>query len=518
MKKILAILLAVAVVATTVGCGGGSSSGAASTGSKVDQIKFTNGEWNLAEAAAPWKGETLHFIGEALPPLQALSDLAPEFEKITGVKVQIEMYGQEEVNQKTTADFVGGTAIYDMVLGPHRQMGTYVENDWLLPLNSFLENEKLRDPNFGLDENTVLNERWWKECCWYNGQLYAFPFDFIAMYTWYRWDLFENEIEKADFQAKYGYELPSPPVTIQEVHDVAEFFTRKKGELLCGEPLTDDLYGITLMGKRHVSTWYDVLNVLYVFGAREIEAEHGYEYGKIAINSDKAVEALTWYKDMTKFCPPGILQTDWDSSQANMQQGITVMGWEWDDATGAVENPDESVAAGKIAYTGLPIAPNGTKAVGIEGWNYLIPKNSKNPELAWLFLQWAMNNTVQKEQMLEGGESGVAAVYEDEDIKNLPYVPTAVYLKTGGTKVISVREPGQQNGIGVSQRYIDAINPKTGDTSVTTFSKPQFPEQQEIVDAILLTTSKILSDEMEIKPALDECAASFKEILGDKVK
>ena len=61
-------------------------------------------------------------------------------------------------------------------------------------------------------------------------------------------------------------------------------------------------------------------------------------------------------------------------------------------------------AAGKIAYTGLPIAEGGTKAVGIEGWNYLIPKGSKHPELAWLFLQWAMNNEVQKEQMFEGGE------------------------------------------------------------------------------------------------------------------
>ena len=175
----------------------------------------------------------------------------------------------------------------------------------------------------------------------------------------------ENPTEQENFKAKYGYELPSPPVTTDEVHDVAEFFTRKKGELLCGEPLTDDLYGITLMGKRHVSTWYNILNVLYVFGAREIEAEHGYEYGKITINSDKAVEALEWYKDMTQFCPPGLLQTDWDTSQANMQQGITVMGWEWDDATGAVENPDESVAAGKIAYTGLPIAPDGYKATQI---------------------------------------------------------------------------------------------------------------------------------------------------------
>ena len=139
MKKIVALILCAAFVLSGVACSAGGSGG----GSKLDQITFTNGEWNLKEAAAPWKGETLHFIGEALPPLQALQDLAPEFTEITGVNVQVEMYGQEEVNQKTTADFVGKTGIYDLVLGPHRQMGTYVENDWLYPM-SFLRTRNSR--------------------------------------------------------------------------------------------------------------------------------------------------------------------------------------------------------------------------------------------------------------------------------------------------------------------------------------------------------------------------------------
>ncbi|MFN3308785.1 MAG: hypothetical protein ACK44E_06190, partial [Anaerolineales bacterium] len=30
------------------------------------------GEWSLAKAAEPWRGQTLRLIGEALPPLEAL--------------------------------------------------------------------------------------------------------------------------------------------------------------------------------------------------------------------------------------------------------------------------------------------------------------------------------------------------------------------------------------------------------------------------------------------------------------
>lgn len=509
MKKATIWFLCMVLLCSTTLFAGGTGE----TASKASQITFKSG-WTLAEAAAPWKGETLRFIGESLPPLEALSEVKAEFEKITGVKVEIEQYGQAEVNQKTMADFVGKTRIYDMILAPHRQNGTYVQNDWLLPLENFLNDPKLHDPKFDIAGGAMLDDKWWQEVSWYDGKLYGLPFHFIAMYTWYRWDIFDNPIEKAAFKAKYGYDLPSPPITTQQVYDAAEFFTRKKGQTLCGDVLKEDIYGITLMGKRHVSTWYNILNALYIFGAREIDAANGYEYGKVAINSPAAVEALEYYKKLAKFCPPGLLSADWDASQAAMQQGLAVMGWEWDDAVGAVEKEGESVVYGKIAYSGLPIYKD--KAVGIEGWNYCIPKYSKKPELAWLFLQWAMGIEVQKKQMATGGQSGIASVYEDKDIQAKPYVPTAVYLKTGGRTVIGVRKAGATNGWGIPEAYLNAINPMTGTTAVTQISKPTFPEQQEIVDAILLASSKILSDEMTVKAALDECAATFEKILAKK--
>lgn len=503
-KRILCTLLCLIMVCTFIF----PSMGLAE--SKYDQIKFA-GDWTLAEAAAPWKGETLRFIGESLPPLEALNQVKSEFEEITGVTVVIEQYGQEEVNQKSMADFVGRTQIYDMILAPHRQLGVYAENGWLLPIEKFMNDEKLHDPSFNIAEGAILDDKWWEEVSWYKDTLYGLPFHFIAMYTWYRWDLLENAVEQAAFKEKYGYDLPSPPITTKEVYDVAEFFTREKGELLGGVPLTENLYGISLMGKRHVSTWYNILNVLYMFGTREIVSESGSEYGEITINSPEAIQALEYYKSLAQFCPPGLLSADWDASQSHMQQGVAVMGWEWDDAVGAVENAKESFVFGKIAYSGLPIATE--KAVGIEGWNYFVPASSKKPELAWLFMQWAMGNTTQKAQMAIGGQSGVAAVYEDPEIIAKPYVPTAVYLKTGGKKVLGVRDPAAMNGWGLPQGYLDAVNPKTGDTSVTLVSKPTFPEQQEIVDAILLAASKILSDQATVADALNECAETFAKIL-----
>ena len=512
MKRVKFCLLIFVLLTAFLSCKDAKSQKGAAA--KVDQISFKNG-WTLAEAAAPWKGETLRFIGESLPPLEALASIKGEFEQITGVKVEIEQYGQAEVIQKTMADFVGKTKIYDMILSPHRQLGTYVENDWLLPLDDFLNHKSLHDPAFDIQGGAILDEKYWHEVSWYNDRAYGLPFHFISMYMWHRYDVFENPAEQSAFKAKYGYSLPSPPVTSKEFYDTAEFFTRKKGAKLAGKPLESDVYGVTLMGKRHVSTWYTFINFLYSFGGRDIYIDKGSEYGKIGINSPEAVKALEYYKSLAKYCPPGLLSAGWDESQAAIQQNIALMGIEWDDAVGAVENPKESLVAGNIVYSGVPIEKE--KICQIEGWNYHIPKFSNKPELAWLFVQWAMGTEVQKEQMAKGGQSAIRAVYDDKEVLSKPYVPTAVYLKTGGKEVLGTRDTGSKNPWGLPKTYMNAKNPKTNDTKVTLVPKPTFPEQEELMQAILLAVSKTLSDEATPKQALDEAAETYKKILGSKI-
>lgn len=472
-----------------------------------------SGEWSLAEASKPWKGQTLRFIGESLPPLEALAEVKKEFEEITGVQVVIEQYGQAEVIEKTMADFVGRTSIYDLIISPHRQIGTYVENGWLLEIDNFLADQKLVDPSFSLSGGaSFLDEWYWKEVSWYDNKAYGLPFFFITQYLWYRYDLMDHPEERTNFKAQFGYELPSPPVTTQEYMDVAKFFTRKTGEKLAGKVLDRDFYGNTIQAKRHVSAYYLLLDFIYAFGGRDVQAEHGYEYGEVTINSQDCIDALQYYKDLTPYCPPGVLNYGWDESQAAIQQDIAAMGVEWDDAVGAVENPRESLVHGKIAYSGVPIA--GDKAIQVEGWSYFIPKGSKKPELAWLFIQWAMGAKQQKEQMMVGGQSAVKSTYQDKDVQSLPYVPTGYYLKTRGKEVIGMREVGDPTGWGVPRSYVEAINPKTGDTTVNIYSKSTFPEQEEIVEAVVLAMSNALSGAKTPKEALDEAAASIKKAIG----
>ena len=473
------------------------------------------GPWSLESAAAPWKGETIRLVGEALPPLEALTQLKSQFEQLTGVKVVVEGLGHEEAVEKVTLDFAGQTGVYDVVLQPHRALGKLVENGWVRPIDEFYNNNALRNPDFSY-ENDLLNVEWFRETCTYKEQIYAMPFHFISMYLWYRHDWFDHPDEQVAFKAKYGYDLPAPPVTWEEYRDAAEFFTRKSGETLAGEVLDHDIYGHAWGAARHVSTWYDFLNVLYSHGGKDIDLpdNRGDSYGPVTVNSPEAVAALEYIIGMIQFAPPGVLSYTWDEKQAAQQSGLVAMAIQWDDATFAVEDPNESSAAGKIGYSGVPIGE--VKMTQIEGWSYFIPKSSKKPELAWLFIQWAMSKDIQIAQMLLGGESALRPTYEDAGVADIPYVPTSVYLKTGGEWILSTRQIGDPTGKGVPARYIEAINPATGDTSVTLISKPTFPEEERLTEAVILAVNRAVGGELSAKEALDQLAEEMEKILPNQ--
>lgn len=470
------------------------------------------GEWTLAKAAEPWKGETIRVIGEALPPLEALQQLKGEFEQLTGVTVVIEGLGHEEAVEKVTLDFAGQTGVYDVVLQPHRALGKLVSNGWVRPIGEFYENPALRNPGFSFEDD-LLNQEWFRETCTYEGQIYGLPFHFISMYLWYRFDWFEHPDEQAKFKEKYGYDLPSPPITWQEYRDTAEFFTRKAGDTLAGETLANDVYGHAWGAARHVSTWYDFLNVLYSMGGRDIQLPNnrGDSYGPVTVNSPEAKQALEFIIDMIQFAPPGVLSYTWDEKQAAQQSGLVAMAIQWDDAAFAVEDPAQSEVSGKIAYSGVPIGKD--KMTAIEGWSYFIPKSSKKPELAWLFIQWAMGTDIQVAQMKLGGASALRSTYQDPEVQQIPYAPTGVYLKTAGELVLSTRKVGDPTGVGVPERYLNAQNPLTGDTSVTIIAKPTFPEEERVTETIILIVNQAVGGELTVEAALAKLEADLKAIL-----
>lgn len=470
-------------------------------------------DWSLTEAAKPYAGTTIRVIGEALAPLASLNEQKGAFEEATGIEVIVEQHAFDQVMQKTTADFVGGTGFYDVILNPHVRLPTLIANGWVQPISGFLEDPQLANTSFAL-ESEVLSTDWLNASLAQDGELYGVPFSSHTIYLNWRVDVFDHPDEQAAFKANYGYDLPSPPVTMQHMWDTAEFFTREAGETMAGETLEQAVYGMTLSGKRHISMLWNFYNVLYAFDGKVVDSDTGSEYGPVVINSEAGVQALTFYRDLIQnFGPPGSLSYTWDEQLAAMQSGLAVQALLWADASYAISHDEtQSSVTGNVAYSGTPIGDR--KIVNLHHWGMFVPTTTSNPEAAWLFLQWTQRPEVQEKLMSTGSISLTRSAYETESVQDLVYGSTNYYMLSGDVPEVddtpAFREAG--SAWGLPQSYAEALDPGTNSTAPAIFKLENFPEYATVEEILQKNISAVLAGQMTPQEGLDK---SVEEIYSE---
>jgi multiple sugar transport system substrate-binding protein len=362
----------------------------------------------------------LNIVGEALPPLMSLEEIAKEYAVQTGVKVKAHPFEFETALQKAQLDFTSGRGEYDLVMGIFYNHGRYVESGYITPFD---------DPKFSnvlpADE-VVSTDAFYpalqNAVMLYKGQRIAYPFSAQTMFLWFRKDLFSDESEKSAFKQRYGYDLPIPdekrPLTWIQFGDIAQFFTRNRGERLAGTQLDEPMYGVALQMKRHPASFYEFTNFVFSFGGRFFD-----DNGRPDIDSVANREALEFYVGLKKFAPPGAMQSTWDDALAQMQQGRVAMTIMWSDAPSDLYDEKASKVVGKVGYSLVPIRPEiGRKVAVFGGWGFLINARSKHQEDAYKFVQWISQPAQQLKWAKMGGLPGAKAIFSDPEYIKIPYM------------------------------------------------------------------------------------------------
>lgn len=431
----------------------------------LTMIAFLVGCFAPAEAVPPavtektYEGITLRFVAEAVPPTEALIKLLPEFEKASGMKVIVEQYPFDHVVEKTMMDLAGKTRIYDVLSTPYQYLGQFAEMGYIVPIEKFMNDPKLRDPQIDAAdyiEGMLKASGEWK------GKLYGFPSNSCIMFLWYRRDLLEDPVERGTFKENYGYYYSIPPTNWIEYKDVAEFFTRPEQEL----------YGVALQGKRHDALTCEWMNYMWSFGGRVLDEE-----GKPVINSPENVEALEYFVSLLPFAPPGTTTYTWDEVTTAFQKGRVVMAIQWNDQAFGVEDPAKSEVAGKMNYGPVPVKKQPAAHFG--AWTYFIPKLSKHPEAAYLFIQWATSKKVQMELARIGMVPARHSSYLDPEVRKIPFF----YPATLAALEIS--------------NY-----------------RPRIPEWEEMNSKMMLAISQALAGEKTSEETLDWLQKEYLKILG----
>ncbi len=435
-----------------------------------------NGQKEPAAAADPTKpyaGTTIKVIAEMHNPTMAMEAQLENFKALTGITVELEYGPMNSVVQKEMLALQSGTGEYDVVSAPFQFIGSFVENGYLKSIDGMMDDKSLALADF--DASNMVKGMWDVAANW-KGSYYGVPSNTCIQILAYRKDLFENPSEKAAFKAHYGYEL-DVPTDWDTYYDIAEFFTRGKGEMLAGQKLDSDFYGITFSGKRHDAAVCDWQSIAWSFGGGTFGDD-----GNLIINNADNIEALDYILSLREFAPPGISNNTWDEKTTQFQQGLVAMTIIFNDCAPSIEDPENSVSAGKMGYAVVPIK-NRNIGGNYGAWAFYIPESSKNQEAAWQFLQWVSTPTVQRNIVINGGGfPSLQSLYEDQDLAaQLPYWEGSY----GAYQICS--------------------------------AKPRIPEWNSINNVIMLQLSRAYNDEVSAKQALDDAAAEINKIMGSNL-
>jgi multiple sugar transport system substrate-binding protein len=270
------------------------------------------------------------------------------------------------------------------------------------PIDDMVKNPKLSNPALNQDD---FIQGPYKSTSFYKGKQYGFVnWNYNQVY-WARADLLNDPAEQAAFKAKYGYDL-APAKTIEQMRDIAEFFTRKKGSMLAGKPLDSDFYGIILEGIKGGSTFLSMWgNFIKNYGGDIMDAD-----GKPTFDRPENVAAIKMWASLWKFAPPGTAEASLVDVPTIMGNGIAAQTIAWSDFVLGIDRPGKSPYAGKFVYAPIPTKAGreASPAVESEISVTVISSASKKPEPTFLFLQWLAEQK-QQEKLLTTGEGGVPA-------------------------------------------------------------------------------------------------------------
>jgi multiple sugar transport system substrate-binding protein len=345
--------------------------------------------WSYKDAAKPYAGQSITILDEITPLQETMKTLVPEFVKETGIQVDYQLLNHFDVINKGQADMLSGRGAYDGVMVHSPQLGLLLQADVVRPIDDLLANKAISNPDLDLKD---LIQPAADSVAKFRGKTYGFlDWNYNVVY-WARADVLGHADEKAAFKKRYGYDL-APAKTLQQMRDIAEFFTRKKGEKLAGQTLESDFYGVVLEGIKGGTTFWTLWNVFIKNSGGDIfDAD-----GRPTINRPENVAGLKMWAELWKFSPPGQAEYSLIDVPTVMGNGIAAQTLAWSDFVLGIDQPGKSKHAGKFVYAGSPAGPRaGARSAETEPSMIVVSKHSKKAEATYLFLQWIVDKKTQK--------------------------------------------------------------------------------------------------------------------------
>jgi multiple sugar transport system substrate-binding protein len=318
----------------------------------------------------------------------------PEFEELTGIKVEVDMMQYMKMQAKQVLEMSKPEGDYDVISLVCMWKTEYAVGDMLMELEPFFEDPDLAVPDYDFDDLVPAyvdnTGRVGGEKIYMGGpgsKLYALPFGAETSILVYRTDLFEEHKIKV-------------PETYDEVRAAAKYFAEN----------VDGVYGLTMRGATGHQATHGYLNHADPFGAKVFD-----ENWEPAFTSPESIATLEFMQEMVKYGPPGISGFGYAGMAEAFLQGIAAMYIDNNAVAAATRNPELSKVVGKVGFAMHPKQKTQLSETG--GFGLGIPANAKNPEAAFLFIQWLTMKEQDKKVVKAGGAPFRMSTLNDPELQ-----------------------------------------------------------------------------------------------------
>ena len=234
---------------------------------------------------------------------EALKQAASDYEKQTGIHIDIAEFPYTNLFEKELIDLKAHTGAYDLIMLDDPWFPRFAHEQVLTDLTPLLKKRGQSGP----DSDFVSTSLALCRHPYQTGSLYALPYVGNSQLFFYRKDLFEKYLMKA-------------PATWDDVLAAAKTIQEKETAGANG----GQVYGYVERAAQGNAAVADFMPIFWAFGAEMFDAR-----GKPTVNSPQGIAALEFMIELGKYSPPGYVSFNADDVGAHLLQGTAAMSINW---------------------------------------------------------------------------------------------------------------------------------------------------------------------------------------------
>jgi multiple sugar transport system substrate-binding protein len=337
----------------------------------------------------PFAGVTVNVLTFTGPQIaEPLQRRAPDFEKLTGAKINVVIVPFSDLYQKILTDAATGTNSYDAFVFDPQWLGDFVPPGYLEDLGPRIKADKKIN---WLDIAPFFRNF----SATFKGHTYTVPLDGDFQMVYYRKDILTRD-------------HVAPPATWDDYLAIAK---RYQGKDLNGDGKGD--YGSCIAKKRAAQSYWMITSIAGAYLQSKGTSQGAFfNVGNMQplVNNAGFARALDIYKQTTSYAPPSERNLDVGDTRGLFTSGRCALSMDWGDIGTLAIDPKTSRVQNKVGSLILP----GSRQVLNRATGKLVPCTRAT-------CPYAIRGVNHAPFAAFGGWSGAIAAAADSKVKDAAY-------------------------------------------------------------------------------------------------